>query len=65
MSRGEKAVGGLSAVGGQCQSPYIKGGVIKGDSALGQSVSQQEMVLWHLTDIQRTQEALPQVLQSA
>ncbi|KAL9007196.1 MAG: hypothetical protein Q9180_009728, partial [Flavoplaca navasiana] len=37
MSRGEKAVGGLSAVGGQCQSPYIKGGVIKGSSALGQS----------------------------
>ncbi|KAI4280164.1 MAG: hypothetical protein L6R38_004658 [Xanthoria sp. 2 TBL-2021] len=34
---GEKAVGGLSAVGGQCQSAYIKGGVIKGDSALGQS----------------------------
>ncbi|KAL8676715.1 MAG: hypothetical protein Q9224_007259, partial [Gallowayella concinna] len=36
-AKGEKAVGGLSAVGGQCQSPYIKGGVIKGDSALGQS----------------------------
>lgn len=38
-SRGEKGVGGLSALGGQCQSPYIKGGVVKGDSALGQSVS--------------------------
>lgn len=39
MSRGEKAVGGLSALGGQCQSPYIKGGVIEGDLALGHSVS--------------------------
>ncbi|CAO1606208.1 hypothetical protein XANCAGTX0491_009709 [Xanthoria calcicola] len=37
MSRGEKAVGGLSALGGQCQSPYIKGGVIEGDLALGHS----------------------------
>ena len=39
LSRSEKAVGGLSAIGGQCQSPYIKGGVVKGDLALGQSVS--------------------------
>ncbi|KAL8849114.1 MAG: hypothetical protein Q9221_005883 [Calogaya cf. arnoldii] len=37
LSRSEKAVGGLSAIGGQCQSPYIKGGVVKGDLALGQS----------------------------
>ncbi|KAL8828713.1 MAG: hypothetical protein Q9170_006482 [Blastenia crenularia] len=33
--KGENAVGGLSAIGSQCQSPYIRGGVIRGDSALG------------------------------
>ncbi|KAI4101517.1 MAG: hypothetical protein LQ339_005014 [Xanthoria mediterranea] len=37
MSRGEKGVGGLSALGGQCQSPYIKGDVFMGDLALGHS----------------------------
>lgn len=61
MSRGEKAVGGLSALGGQCQSPYIKGGVIKGDSALGHSVSRSEkhVDVGKSIDRRRTREAHP------